>query len=372
MNGKFESLIEGIRNDISSEGGNILVNSSFSQNTNYWTVANNVHFINVDGAYLWVDGSFYVEKSQVADIYNDNGQNVLRIRNTYILQQNAVMKVPEHEEGEEKTYSFSLFYKVLRAGSCGFGIPGTALYHEEQLSESDSYKKLSKAEKWDGTGNFELRFTGEILIYGVGLYPDEMADAVLKLQTQIDQTEEYIKLLATKEYVDSESGKIYLKYDGALEVTAEQISAINTKTDNINHTIETAGWITQADGVQLFAKKEMENGDSIVSAINVSPSTVKIQSAHLQLQGAVSFSMLSDYTTVNNRINNAADNANQALTDASSAWNKAVSAYNNADSAYTLANTAKTNAAKAIQDAANALSKAGSVQDALDDLPAWS
>mgnify|MGYP000815382489 FL=1 len=49
MNGKFESLIDGIRNDISAEGGNILVNSSFSQNTNYWTAANNVHFINVGG-----------------------------------------------------------------------------------------------------------------------------------------------------------------------------------------------------------------------------------------------------------------------------------------------------------------------------------
>lgn len=54
MNGKFESLIDGIRNDISAEGGNILVNSSFSQNTNYWTAVNNVHFINVGGEYLWL------------------------------------------------------------------------------------------------------------------------------------------------------------------------------------------------------------------------------------------------------------------------------------------------------------------------------
>ena len=188
MNGKFESLIDGIRNDISAEGGNILVNSSFSQNTNYWTAANNVHFINVGGEYLWMDGSFYVEKDQVADIYNDNGQNVLRIRNTYILQQNGIMNIPEHTEGEENTYSFSLFCKVLRAGSCGFGIPGTDLYHEEQLPVSDSYQKISKVGKWDGTGNFELRFTGEILIYGVGLFSDEIADAIVKLQTDIQQT----------------------------------------------------------------------------------------------------------------------------------------------------------------------------------------
>lgn len=231
MNGKFESLIDGIRNDISAEGGNILVNSSFSQNTNYWTAANNVHFINVGGEYLWLDGSFYVEKDQVADIYNDNGKNVLRIRNTYILQQNAIMNIPDHTEGEEKMYSFSLFYKVLRPGSCGFGIPGTELYHEEQLPESDSYQKLSKVGKWNGKGDFELRFTGEILIYGVGLFSDEIADAIVKLQTQILQTEEEIKLRATKDYVDAETDKIYTKYDTSLSLKADKAELTSFKEE---------------------------------------------------------------------------------------------------------------------------------------------
>jgi len=231
MNGKFESLIDSIRNDISAEGGNILVNSSFSQNTNYWTAANNVHFINVGGEYLWLDGSFYVEKDQVADIYNDNGQNVLRIRNTYILQQNAIMNIPDHTEEEEKTYSFSLFYKVLRPGSCGFGIPGTELYHEEQLPESDSYQKLSKVGKWNGKGDFELRFTGEILIYGVGLFADEIADAIVHLQTQITQNEEEIKLRATKDYVDAETGKIYTKYDTSLSLKADKAELTSFKEE---------------------------------------------------------------------------------------------------------------------------------------------
>jgi hypothetical protein len=231
MNGKFESLIDSIRNDISAEGGNILVNSSFSQNTNYWTAANNVHFINVGGEYLWLDGSFYVEKDQVADIYNDNGQNVLRIRNTYIFQQNAIMNIPDHTEEEEKTYSFSLFYKVLRPGSCGFGIPGTELYHEEQLPESDSYQKLSKVGKWNGKGDFELRFTGEILIYGVGLFADEIADAIVHLQTQITQNEEEIKLRATKDYVDAETGKIYTKYDTSLSLKADKAELTSFKEE---------------------------------------------------------------------------------------------------------------------------------------------
>ena len=307
MNGKFESLIDGIRNDISAEGGNILVNSSFSQNTNYWTAANNVHFINVGGEYLWLDGSFYVEKDQVADIYNDNGKNVLRIRNTYILQQNAIMNIPDHTEGEEKMYSFSLFYKVLRPGSCAFGIPGTELYHEEQLPESDSYQKLSKVGKWDGKGDFELRFTGEILIYGVGLFSDELADAIVKLKTQIEQTDEYIKLLATKDYVDSETNQVYIHYDSQLQITAEQMSGISTKVDNIEGTIESAGWITEAEGVTLFAKKEMEEGKAIVNAINVGTDGILIQANRINLVGAVSFSMF-DYS-LQSTVNGKADSS---------------------------------------------------------------
>lgn len=377
MNGKFESLIDSIRNDISAEGGNILVNSSFSQNTNYWTAANNVHFINVGGEYLWLDGSFYVEKDQVADIYNDNGQNVLRIRNTYILQQNAIMNIPDHTEEEEKTYSFSLFYKVLRPGSCGFGIPGTELYHEEQLPESDSYQKLSKVGKWNGKGDFELRFTGEILIYGVGLFSDEIADAIVKLQTQIDQTDEYIKLLATKDYVDSETGEIYVHFDSQLQITAEQMSGISTKVDNINNTIESAGWITQADGVTLFAKKEMESGKAIVNAINVGTDGILIQANRINLVGAVTFSMF-DYSlqsTINGiqlDASSALSKANEALSDASDAWNKAVSANNTANTAYSNATKAINDAATAISDAASAISKAGSVEDALNSLPEWS
>lgn len=377
MNGKFESLIDSIRNDISAEGGNILVNSSFSQNTNYWTAANNVHFINVGGEYLWLDGSFYVEKDQVADIYNDNGQNVLRIRNTYILQQNAIMNIPDHTEEEEKTYSFSLFYKVLCPGSCGFGIPGTELYHEEQLTESDSYQKLSKVGKWNGKGDFELRFTGEILIYGVGLFSDEIADAIVKLQTQIDQTDEYIKLLATKDYVDSETGEIYVHFDSQLQITAEQMSGISTKVDNINNTIESAGWITQADGVTLFAKKEMESGKAIVNAINVGTDGILIQANRINLVGAVTFSMF-DYSlqsTINgiqSDASSALSKANEALSDASDAWNKAVSANNTANTAYSNATKAINDAATAISDAASAISKAGSVEDALNSLPEWS
>ena len=307
LNGKLDSTISSIRNDMSLEAGNILRNSAFSQDTHYWTVANEVYFINNEGAFLFVSGAFYVEKEAVADIVSDNGRNVLRLRNTYILQRNDVMDIPERTETSEEgyTYSFALFYRAVRPGTLKAGFVGTELYVEQAVQPSDSYQKLTCAAKWDETGDFRIETDGEVYIYGVSLFADEVADALIKLETKIEQTDEYIKLLATKEYVDGETGKIYIKYDSQLQITAEQISGISTKVDTIEGTIESAGWITRAEGVTLFAKKEMENGSAIVNAINVGTGGILIQANRIDLVGAVTFSMLN--SSLQNTINGKVD-----------------------------------------------------------------
>lgn len=336
MNGKFESTIEGIKNDMSLESGNILRNSSFGSNTNYWSLTNNVHFINVGGSFLWMDGAFYTEKTAVADIYKDGNKNVLRVLGTTISQSNTLFK----GEKAEGTYSFAFYYKVLRPGTLSVGFTGKDLFVSEALTISDGYQKLSKVAQWDGSGDFSIGFTGEILIYGVSLFNDALADAQIKLQTQIDQTAEYIKLLAKKEYVDAETGAIYTKYDASLTVMAEEIAArvtrqdfntetgvlrqeitsglsiqagrieaVSTKVDNVQKTIDTAGWINTTQGNTLFAAKTLENGQNIISYINQTPGNTTIASNRINLYGAVSFSMLSDYTTINSRINGKADSS---------------------------------------------------------------
>lgn len=265
MNGELRSEIEGVRNDMSLESGNILVNSTFGKDTNYWAEANDIHFINVSGNLLWVGGSFYSDKRKVSDIYRDGNRNVLRIKDTYIFQRNDVMKVPELEESDEgHTFSFSLFYKVMRRGVLTVGFAGQELYDSLTLDPSDEYVKLSKVGKWDGTGDFRIGFTGEILIYGVSLFNDRLADAVIKLETRILQTEEYIKLLATKEYVDSETGAIYTKYDAELSVMAEEISA--RVTEEQFATAQEA--ITLANNAAKAAQTAADNANQSVTSLN--------------------------------------------------------------------------------------------------------
>lgn len=340
MNGELRSEIEGLKNDMSLESGNILVNSTFGKDTSYWVEANDIHLINVSGNLLWVGGSFYSDKRKVSDIYRDGSRNVLRIKDTYIFQRNDVMKVPELEESEEgHTFSFSLFYKVMRRGVLTVGFQGQELYESLTLEPSDEYVKLSKVGKWDGTGDFRIGFTGEILIYGVSLFNDRLADAVIKLEARILQTEEYIKLLATKDYVDSETGKIYEKYTGELSVMATEIAArvthtefdtetaairrevssaltvqdgkisgISTDVNNIQNTIDTAGWINTTQGNALFAAKSLENGDNIISYINQTATTTTIKAERIDLVGAVTFSMFNTdlQSTINGKANSSA------------------------------------------------------------------
>lgn len=337
MNGELRSEIEGVRNDMSLESGNILVNSTFGKDTNYWAEANDIHFINVSGNLLWVGGSFYSDKRKVSDIYRDGNRNVLRIKDTYIFQRNDVMKVPELEESDEgHTFSFSLFYKVMRRGVLTVGFAGQELYDSLTLDPSDEYVKLSKVGKWDGTGDFRIGFTGEILIYGVSLFNDRLADAVIKLETRILQTEEYIKLLATKDYVDSETGAIYTKYDAELSVMADKIeqrvtktdfdtetgaikselegkitveagriTSLSTSLDNTNNSLTQVG--TELDAVkgnlELYVKK-----DGVISSINLSDEGILIQANRINLVGAVTFSMFNTdlQSTINGKVNSSA------------------------------------------------------------------
>ena len=440
MNGQLLSQINETRNDMSLEAGNILRNSTFSQNTDYWETTNEVHFLALDGVFLYMNSdAFLSEKGAVADIYQDGGRNVLRIRRSTIKQKNELMDIPVHEDGDtDWTYSFSFYYRVLQSGTLTAGFKDSQLYLTKQLEPSDTYQKLSLVGNWNEEGDFEIAFTGEILIYSVSLFNDELADAVIKLETGIEQTSEEIKLWATKQ-IESTEGEIYQKYDAELKVQADEISQrvtkeeyeagtgeldkkwegklsvmsdsidlrvtyedFNTKTneleqslessidvqagrittlsrevDNINNTISEAGWITSTDGNRLWASKDLEDGDRIISYINQTATNTTIKSSRVDLMGAITVSMFGSdakmwIDNIETEASQAYNKANQAFNDATNAWDKAMEAWNNADTAMSNASTALNRAATAISNAANAVNKAGSVEAALEALPSWS
>lgn len=250
------SEISKVLDEIQAED-NYLYNSAFASNTNGWEAKNDIHFFTVNGKFLLVNGKFYSRKDAMAAIIRDGDRNVLRILSSGIKQSNTdLANKPTYEEGEEpRKFFISFKYKVITAGTITIGFPGQNLHFTEQLEPGEEYTIKEYTGTWDGTGDFELKFTGDIYIHSLALTDNAYEDMITKFETQLSQTNEKI------------------------EAVAERTSNLESKS---------AGWLTTADGVEIWAAAEFENGIKASSLFNVLADEILLKSEHIRLEGPVS------------------------------------------------------------------------------------
>lgn len=219
---------------------NYLYNASFASNTNGWETKTDVRFFTVNGKFLLVNDKFYSRKNAMVAIIRDGDRNVLRILSSGIKQSNAdLANKPTYEEGEEpKKFFISFRYRVATAGTLAIGFPGQNLHFTERLEPGEEYGMKEYSGAWDGTGDFELKFTGDIYIHSLALAENAFEDLYTKLSSQIEQTAENLKLSVTKIEEDvtqlgldingvTDELKLYVKKDGLG-------SEINVALDNIS------------------------------------------------------------------------------------------------------------------------------------------
>lgn len=254
------SEISKVLDEIQAED-NYLYNSAFASNTNGWEAKNDIHFFTVNGKFLLVNGKFYSRKDAMAAIIRDGDRNVLRILSSGIKQSNAdLANKPTYEEGEEpRKFFISFKYKVITAGTLTIGFPGQNLHFTEQLEPGEEYTMKEYSGTWDGTGDFELKFTGDIYIHSLALTDNAYEDMITKFETQLSQTNEKI------------------------EAVAERTSNLESKS---------AGWLTTADGVKIWAAAEFndkggEGNTKVSSLFNVSADKISLKSQHIQLEGVI-------------------------------------------------------------------------------------
>lgn len=235
---------------------NYLYNASFASNTNGWETKNDVRFFTVNGKFLLVNGEFYSRKDAMAAIIRDGDRNVLRILSSGIKQSNAdLANKPTYEEGEEpKKFFISFRYRVATAGTLTIGFPGQNLHFTERLEPGEEYGMKEYSGTWDGTGDFELKFTGDIYIHSLALTDNAYEDMITKFETQLSQTN-------------------------------EKIEAVAKRTSNLES--KSAGWLTTADGVKIWAAAEFENGVKASSLFNVSAESITLKSQHVKLEGII-------------------------------------------------------------------------------------
>lgn len=249
------SEISKVLDEVQAED-NYLYNAAFASNTNGWETKNDVRFFTVNGKFLLVNDKFYSRKDAMAAIIRDGDRNVLRILSSGIKQSNAdLANKPTYEEGEEpKKFFISFRYKVATAGTLTIGFPGQNLHFTERLEPGEEYAMKEYSGTWDGTGDFELKFTGDIYIHSLALTDNAYEDMITKFETKLSQT-------------------------------SEKIEAVAKRTSNLES--KSAGWLTTADGVNIWAAAEFENGVKASSLFNVSAESITLKSQHIKLEGII-------------------------------------------------------------------------------------
>lgn len=257
---------------------NYLYNASFASNTNGWETKNDVRFFTVNGKFLLVNDKFYSRKDAMAAIIRDGDRNVLRILSSGIKQSNAdLANKPTYEEGEEPKKLFISFrYRVATAGTLTIGFPGQNLHFTERLEPGEEYGMKEYSGTWDGTGDFELKFTGDIYIHSLALAENAFEDLYTKLSSEIKQTAESIRL-EVKELSESNNQKF-----SQIEQTAENLKLSVTKIEeDVTQLGLDINGVT--DELKLYVKK-----DGLGSEINVALDNISVVSKNIYFTGDIS------------------------------------------------------------------------------------
>ena len=257
---------------------NYLYNASFASNTNGWETKNDVRFFTVNGKFLLVNGEFYSRKDAMAAIIRDGDRNVLRILSSGIKQSNAdLANKPTYEEGEEpKKFFISFRYRVATAGTLAIGFPGQNLHFTERIEPGEEYAMKEYSGAWDGTGDFELKFTGDIYIHSLALTENAFEDLYTKLSSEIKQTAESIRL-EVKELSESNNQRF-----SQIEQTAENLKLSVTKIEeDVTQLGLDINGVTEE--LKLYVKK-----DGLGSEINVALDNISVVSQNIYFTGDIS------------------------------------------------------------------------------------
>ena len=276
-----------------------------------WTVDENEDtefWVDANGLPVMVNGSATVSGNHRVSIDNVEGRNVLHIENSGLKQSNSIVRKPgthkeydlpsteveadklaktseAYREVQDKLYVTAIVY-AKTAGQLTIGFaPCTAVSGKANelasraidVAYSAEWQNIKFEGKWNGTGDFILRYTGDMLISMVTITDEPLSNLSKTVSTQILQTAANIKLLGSnidnvqgtvtklgieldaekksiRLYVDEENKKLKESLHSEITIQAGRIDAINTwqsETEN-----KMSGLSTKIDEVKLFVTDE--------------------------------------------------------------------------------------------------------------------
>lgn len=211
VEGKVRSEIDSMRSDFIA-GKGYLANSLFLDGLNKWQTENNTTFFTLGEKWIWANGNVFSWKGDSAVVGTDRGRTVMKIANKYIKQKNEDLTArPRFEKDKEgkivpQPIYLTFYYRVVKQGTLTAGFVNQDLtttqdnYEElkvkETLPATTDYLQYKASGQWNGTGDFQLSFTGEIYVYMLILTQREVDGLEYKYRTLFEQTDRLIQLTA--------------------------------------------------------------------------------------------------------------------------------------------------------------------------------
>lgn len=230
--GKVQSAIDSVRNDFLSEKG-YLNNPTFASGLEKWNSENETVFFLVGNRWIWANGAALSKKGDGASVVTDMGRKVVRIRNKYIRQKHENLRFvptfPTNGEGKKEALPvyLSFFYRCAKSGTLKIGFENVdktgfadfdSMEVSEQIAATDGYVQYTCSGAWNGTGDFNLAFDGDIYLYMLVLSTDKIEALTYKYKTLFEQSERLVKI----------SAAVYDKDERALQETGLMIQPEGT------------------------------------------------------------------------------------------------------------------------------------------------
>lgn len=321
-------------------------------------------WVDANGLPVMVNGAATVSGNHRVSIDNNEGRNMLHIQNSGVTQANDIIRKPgthkeytqpSAKEGEDGMKATGDGYQEVQdtlyvsariyaktAGTLTFGFEGckTVNGKTNDLSAQTSsvpysaeWQTVQLQGKWNGTGNFVLRYTGDIYVSLLTVTDKPLDNLSKTVSTQILQTASNIKLLgqninkvngtttqlgieldAEKEairlYVDKQDNKLKESLSSSIDIQAGRIDLINkwqdgtdgkisgiyTDIDSITSRVESV--TNTANGTKTTLAELEIKVDNINTTVGKAATKAELQAAKNTLQGAMS----DNYNALNSSV----------------------------------------------------------------------
>lgn len=266
QDGKLQSSIAQTQAE-AIKGKTLLYNASFTKQLDGWQTSNDEGIYYSDDSVLFSDDSAW--KNSVS-IYSEpifDNAFCVNIKNGWIKQYDwQFVDKPSFEEGKEYPIYFSANVRCHTSGTLIVKVGNVKLY-EAEIKPSADFVVIDAETKWNGTGDFELSFSGDADFYGLTIYTEKTE---VRHVTLFEQTDRIIKATASLYYENGEllTSGFVIKPERAGLFTQDRNGNVATIGTYKNGIIKLSGSEIQLEGEVSANGNVVIKSDGTIKAVN--------------------------------------------------------------------------------------------------------